>query len=180
MAILYIEPTPGNGKGYLDQTYRALKAQNYQVEVVGHGYPPIFIWEGNRTEVERIAKGIDENVRILDKHRTGHDDTAELSSPQPHEERQKPPPPKPGPEDSKPKGNTVDKKTLFDTLLKYYAEDEIRVFCHPLSIDYDDLPGKGKAIKYEQLVDLLAKRDKIDEFVEQVRKRDSNAFKFPP
>lgn len=58
MTILYIEPKPGNGKGYLKNTYKALREHSteheYRVCVVGHGYPPIFVEVDDETLVPEI------------------------------------------------------------------------------------------------------------------------------
>jgi DNA-binding NtrC family response regulator len=47
-----------------------------------------------------------------------------------------------------------------------FAEGELRTLCYDLDLDYDDLPGDGKADKARELVRHLERHDRLSELVE--------------
>ena len=52
-----------------------------------------------------------------------------------------------------------------------FSEEELRTLCFDfdLGIDYDDLPGRGKAGKARELVDFMERRGRILDLVEIVK-----------
>ncbi len=100
MAVYYIEPKPGNDKGFLRDTVNALVKEKYQVEVIGHGYPPIYVeadetqhggFEKLRQDLETLVEEIDNGTKVLPSpcHRMNYEDDFKnleiLTNPQPHE-----------------------------------------------------------------------------------------------
>jgi hypothetical protein len=65
---------------------------------------------------------------------------------------------------------------LRQTLAAHFDEGELRTLCFDLGIDYDDLPGAGRANKARELVAYLDRRGRISELVricERLRPRVS-------
>jgi len=54
---------------------------------------------------------------------------------------------------------------LRETLATYFDAGELRTLCFDLGVDYDDLPGEGKANKARELIAYLERRDRIPELV---------------
>jgi hypothetical protein len=196
MTVLYIQPTPGNGKGYLRNTYDALREQKFSVKVVGYGYPPIFIDVEDKfkdTVIKLAEDACEGNVQILDSHRLKFEDESSVTEVQPHEEfmriasielkederdnldriSQKYSPvsdenPPEIPEEEKKPDLELLKRILADTL--YFTEGELRNLSLSLKIDYATLPGGGSQFeKAESLVDSLDNRNRIAELVEKIK-----------
>jgi hypothetical protein len=55
---------------------------------------------------------------------------------------------------------------LFHILATRFDEGELRTLCFNLSLDYDDLPGEGKANKARELISFLERRDRIAALLE--------------
>lgn len=55
--------------------------------------------------------------------------------------------------------------TLRQILIKHFSEGELRTLCFDVGIDYDDLPGDGKANKARELVAHFERRNKIAELI---------------
>jgi len=61
---------------------------------------------------------------------------------------------------------------LRQTLTARFDSGELRTLCFDLGVDYDDLPGAGKASKAREMVSYFARRDRIPDLVsvgEQMR-----------
>jgi hypothetical protein len=54
---------------------------------------------------------------------------------------------------------------LRQMLAEYFSEGDLRTLCFDLGMDYDDLPGQGKANKARELVAYLDRRGRIPELV---------------
>ncbi len=73
---------------------------------------------------------------------------------------------------------SVDPIKLFDLIMDTFSEREIRYeVCFRLSprVDYEGLPGDGKAEKFMELVNYLERRESLDEFVALGRSRRPKA-----
>ena len=55
---------------------------------------------------------------------------------------------------------------LHQILTERFAHGELRTLCFDLGVDYDDLPGGGKADKARELIVYLERRDRIRELLE--------------
>jgi hypothetical protein len=55
---------------------------------------------------------------------------------------------------------------LRQILAERFDEGELRTLCFDLGIEYDDLPGKGRADKARELVAYLERRDRIPDLIE--------------
>lgn len=55
--------------------------------------------------------------------------------------------------------------TLWNLLLKHFNEPEVRELCFNLDLDYDDLGGRGRADNVRELIQFLARRDRIVELI---------------
>ena len=64
--------------------------------------------------------------------------------------------------------------TLRETLVRAFSEGEVRNLCQDLRIDYESLPGEGKANKVRELVEYCQRRGRIAELEEAIRRY------FPP
>ncbi len=62
-------------------------------------------------------------------------------------------------------------EVLHGILKEHYDEEEIRTLCFYLSVDYDDLPGKGKTSKARELLAHLKRRRRLSELVELGRRK---------
>ena len=58
---------------------------------------------------------------------------------------------------------------LRQILVKRFSEGELRTLCFDLGIDYDDLPGEGKANKARELIAFFERHDRVPELVEIVK-----------
>jgi hypothetical protein len=54
---------------------------------------------------------------------------------------------------------------LRQILAERFDEGELRTLCFDLGIEYDDLPGKGRADKARELVAYLERRDRIPDLI---------------
>lgn len=63
---------------------------------------------------------------------------------------------------------------LHQILLTHFDEEELRTLCFYLHVDYDVLPGRGKAGKARDLLLYLTKRDLISELVTLVHQQRPN------
>jgi hypothetical protein len=59
--------------------------------------------------------------------------------------------------------NESDLTRLRKGLIKYFSDGELRDLCFDFGIDYDNLPGQGKADKARELVTYFAHRGRITE-----------------
>ncbi len=55
---------------------------------------------------------------------------------------------------------------LRQILEAYFDDGELRTLCFDLQLDYDSLPGQGKASKARELVAYLERRDRIAELTQ--------------
>ena len=74
MAKLYIQPTPGNGQGFLETLVTRLHYSGYNPVMVGWGYPPIYVNAPREVHpfLMRLANEIDPNT-IFAYHRADVD-----------------------------------------------------------------------------------------------------------
>jgi len=70
----------------------------------------------------------------------------------------------------------MDKATLRDTLTQGFDEGELRTLCFDLDVDYDCLPGEGKANKARELVEYFERRGELYKLIRRVRMLRSNAM----
>ena len=54
---------------------------------------------------------------------------------------------------------------LRQVLTTRFGAGELRTLCFDLGMDYDDLPGEGKASRARELVGYLARRDRIADLI---------------
>jgi hypothetical protein len=55
---------------------------------------------------------------------------------------------------------------LRKILAERFSEDELRTFCFDLNVDYEDLPGEGKAAKARELLALYERHHRVDELIQ--------------
>jgi len=60
----------------------------------------------------------------------------------------------------------MERLKLHRNLTDYFSEGELRTLCFYMGVDYDDLPGQGKADKARELISYLERRSSIRELVE--------------
>jgi len=60
----------------------------------------------------------------------------------------------------------VDRIRLREILTRYFDAGELRTLCFDLGVDYDSLPGEGKASKARELVAYLERHSRLPELVE--------------
>ena len=65
---------------------------------------------------------------------------------------------------------TRDRSGLRQTLTTRFNEEELRTLCFELAVDYDDLPGRGKAAHARELIVYLERRGRISELIEAGRR----------
>lgn len=65
------------------------------------------------------------------------------------------------------KGSDLNK--LFDVLVKYFDENELRTLLFILRIDYDNLSGITKAAKAREIVLFMNRRDQIDDLAKAIQ-----------
>ncbi len=63
---------------------------------------------------------------------------------------------------------------LHQILLTYFDEEELRTLCLYLHVDYDMLPGRGKAGKSRDLLLYLTKRDQVTELITLIQQQRPN------
>jgi len=64
---------------------------------------------------------------------------------------------------------------LRQLLVEYFGDEELRTLCFDLAIDYDDLPGVGKAGKARELVTYCVHHGRFSELVKAVKDRRPSA-----
>ena len=70
----------------------------------------------------------------------------------------------------------MDRKKLRSLLLECFDNAELRTLCFDLGVDYDALPGDGKAEKARELVAYVSRRGELVELLQAVYDRRPNAF----
>jgi outer membrane protein assembly factor BamB len=68
----------------------------------------------------------------------------------------------------------IDTLSLYHRLTEHFNEEELRDLCFRLDIDYDDLPGAGKAGKARELITYHERRRTLPVLVEMCRQLRSN------
>ena len=56
---------------------------------------------------------------------------------------------------------------LRQKLTDHFSEEELRILCFDMGIDYQDLPGEGKAVKVVEFILYLERRQRLPELVKQ-------------
>ena len=74
----------------------------------------------------------------------------------------------------------MDLPTLRDILVTYFSDSELRDLCLDLGIDYESLPGEGKAAKARELVAYCQRHGRLTELETTCRRSRPNAFKDSP
>ena len=74
----------------------------------------------------------------------------------------------------------MDLPQLRDILATYFSDGELRDLCFDLGIDYESLPGEGKASKARELVAYCQRRDRLTDLETACRRLRPNAFKDNP
>ncbi len=62
----------------------------------------------------------------------------------------------------------VDLKQLLQILQENFSDDELRLLCFELAIDYEDLPGSGKKRKSLELISYAQRHAKLDSLVQAI------------
>lgn len=57
---------------------------------------------------------------------------------------------------------------LFESLNRYFSLDEIRTICFNMGIDYDSIPGEAKSAKTRELIQDLARNQRLRELLDLV------------
>ncbi len=60
---------------------------------------------------------------------------------------------------------------LHDKLSETFNEEELRTLCFHLDVEYDDLPGRGRANKARELIGLLERNGRIPDLVTEATKQ---------
>ena len=60
---------------------------------------------------------------------------------------------------------------LWNLLLEHFSEPEVRGLCFDLSLEYDDLGGRGRSDNVREFIDYLARRGRIVELIEICREK---------
>jgi len=68
----------------------------------------------------------------------------------------------------------MDRTKLRQTIVEYFNAGEMRTLCFDLGVDYDDLPGQGKANKARELISYLQRRDRLPELMRMVKQLRPN------
>lgn len=63
----------------------------------------------------------------------------------------------------------ADLNQLYQKLNHHFDEEELRTLCFSLQVEYDTLPAQGKSNKARELVNYLARRDRISELLQLVQ-----------
>ena len=72
--------------------------------------------------------------------------------------------------------NSLDRTELLEILKTYFDDNELRELCFAMEIDYESLPGAGKAAKARELVAYCERHGRATELVEAIRGSRSGAF----
>src|SRR5689334_5699299 len=65
--------------------------------------------------------------------------------------------------------------TLRRQLVELFDDSEIRTICFDLSVDYDGLPGSGKADKARELLSFLERDGRLAELLQLLREQRPRA-----
>jgi hypothetical protein len=65
---------------------------------------------------------------------------------------------------------------LREKLERHFDREELRTLCSDLEVDYDDLPGEGRAAKVRELVGYHERRGQLDELVKRCSELRPNVF----
>lgn len=57
---------------------------------------------------------------------------------------------------------------LYQSLIDRFSKEELRTLCFDLGVEYEDLPGEGRAAKARELVAHLDRRDRLSELIQVV------------
>lgn len=68
-----------------------------------------------------------------------------------------------------------DSTKLFEILVEYFDEEELRTLCFKLNIDYDSLRGEGKAGKARELILYMERQGPILDLLKACKKERPNA-----
>ena len=60
---------------------------------------------------------------------------------------------------------SIARSTLFHLIVSNFSDEELRTLCFHLNVDYDILPGRGKAAKVRDLIILLERQGKPEELI---------------
>lgn len=64
---------------------------------------------------------------------------------------------------------------IRDELCRLFNDDELRTLCVDLGVDYESLPGDGKASKARELVAYMQRQERTSELVNTVKRQRSHA-----
>jgi hypothetical protein len=64
---------------------------------------------------------------------------------------------------------TYNPASLRRVLIQYFDREELRILCHDLHVDFDELRGETKSAKASELVHYWKKRNGLDRLVEAIR-----------
>jgi len=67
-------------------------------------------------------------------------------------------------------------RQLQESLLAAYNLDELMQLCFELDVDYEELPGKTKSAKTRELVQLMGRRNQLDELEVKLREKPGHSF----
>jgi len=70
----------------------------------------------------------------------------------------------------------VQRAQIRETLDTFFDDGELRTLCFDLGIDYDNLPGDGKADKARELVSYCERRGEVVTLFQAIYRRRPNAF----
>ena len=65
----------------------------------------------------------------------------------------------------------VSREALHRVLVEHFNEEELRTLCFHLSVEYDDLAGRGRSDKARELVKHLARRGQIPALLETIKRQ---------
>jgi hypothetical protein len=68
----------------------------------------------------------------------------------------------------------MNRSTLYELLIRYFDEEELRTVCFKLEVEYDNLRGEGSQAKARELIKYLDRRDRISDLVEICERERSN------
>lgn len=73
---------------------------------------------------------------------------------------------------------------LYQAIIEHFNEGELKTLCFNLGIDFDALPGDGKAAKARELIAFVIRRDRQPELIEALKRErpqlDWENLPFPP
>jgi hypothetical protein len=71
----------------------------------------------------------------------------------------------------------MDLPALRNFLVSYFSDSELRDLCFDLGIDYESLPGEGKAARARELVAYCQRHGRLPDLENTCRRLRPNAFK---